>query len=87
MKDLKVNRSSVNLKQGKVVKNIRLTNNAYEINGKVDGMSIILKTAFVKKKLKKSSSIISLIISNGYQREIVEIIKFIKLVLISIFLF
>jgi protein PhnA len=49
-KDVKVNGSSVNLKQGTVVKKISLTDIVDEFNGKVDGMSIVLKTAFVKKK-------------------------------------
>ena len=48
-KDLKVKGSSVTLKQGKVIKKIRLTDNDEEIDCRVDGMSIVLKTSFVKK--------------------------------------
>ena len=50
IKDLKVKGSSVNLKQGTVIKKIRLTDNDEEIDCKVDGMSIVLKTCFLKKK-------------------------------------
>ena len=48
-KDLKVKGSSVTLKQGKVIKKIRLTDNDEEIDCRVDGISIVLKTSFVKK--------------------------------------
>jgi protein PhnA len=48
-KDLKVKGSSTTLKRGKMVKNIRLTNSADEIDCRVDGMNIVLKTAFLKK--------------------------------------
>lgn len=50
IKDLKVKGSSVNLKQGMVIKKIRLTDNEEEVDCKVDGMSIVLKTCFLKKK-------------------------------------
>lgn len=50
IKDLKVKGSSLNLKQGTVIKKIRLTDNEDEVDCKVDGMSIVLKTAFLKKK-------------------------------------
>lgn len=49
IKDLKVKGSSSTLKRGKLVKNIRLTNNADEIDCRVDGMNIVLKTEFLKK--------------------------------------
>tara|TARA_R110002124_G_scaffold150067_4_gene316392 strand:+ start:322 stop:531 length:210 start_codon:yes stop_codon:yes gene_type:complete len=49
IKDLKVKGSSVTLKRGKTVKNIRLTEDPDEIDCRVDGMSIVLKTAFIKK--------------------------------------
>lgn len=49
-KDLKVKGSSVNLKQGTVIKKIRLTDSAEEVDCKVDGMSIVLRTEFLKKK-------------------------------------
>lgn len=50
IKDLKVKGSSLTLKRGTIVKNIRLTDNEDEIEGKVDksGM-IVLKTCFLKK--------------------------------------
>ncbi|MBK9247513.1 MAG: alkylphosphonate utilization protein [Ignavibacteria bacterium] len=50
IKDLKVKGSSLNLKQGTVIKKIRLTDNDEEVDCKVDGMSIVLKTMFLKKK-------------------------------------
>jgi len=50
IKDLKVKGSSLNLKQGTVIKKIRLTDNEEEVDCKVDGMSIVLKTCFLKKK-------------------------------------
>ena len=50
IKDLKVKGSSVNLKQSTVIKKIRLTDNDEEVDCKVDGMSIVLKTMFLKKK-------------------------------------
>lgn len=50
IKDLKVKGSSVNLKQGTVIKKIRLTSDPNEVDCKVDGMSIVLKTEFLKKK-------------------------------------
>jgi protein PhnA len=49
-KDLKVKGSSVNLKQGTVIKKIRLTDSTEEVDCKVDGMSIVLRTEFLKKK-------------------------------------
>lgn len=50
IKDLKVKGSSLNLKRGTVVKNIRLTNKEDEIEGKVDKAgTIVLKTCFLKK--------------------------------------
>jgi protein PhnA len=48
-KDLKVAGSSVTLKGRLSVKKIRLTDNSGEIDGKIDGMKITLKTCFVKK--------------------------------------
>jgi protein PhnA len=50
IKDLKVKGSSVNLKQGTVIKKIRLTSDPEEVDCKVDGMSIVLRTEFLKKK-------------------------------------
>lgn len=49
IKDLKVKGSSSNLKRGKVIKNIRLTNSPDEIEGRVDGSTLVLKTMFLKK--------------------------------------
>ncbi len=48
-KSLKVKGSSLNLKQGTMIKKIRLTSNDEEIDCKVNGTSIVLKTCFVKK--------------------------------------
>lgn len=49
IKDLKVKGSSTVLKRGKVVKNIRLTDNPEEIEGRVDRVTMVLKTMFLKK--------------------------------------
>jgi protein PhnA len=49
IKDLKVKGSSSTLKRGTVVKNIRLTDNDEEIEGKVEKTQMVLKTCFVKK--------------------------------------
>jgi protein PhnA len=49
IKDLKVKGSSSVIKRGTVVKNIRLTDDAKEIEGKVDKAVMVLKTEFLKK--------------------------------------
>ena len=49
IKDLKVRGSSSVLKRGTVVKNIRLTDDEAEIEGKVDRTVMVLKTEFLKK--------------------------------------
>ena len=49
-KSMKVKVTPIHLKKGAKVKNIRLTDDPMEIDGKVDGIRLILKTAFVKKK-------------------------------------
>lgn len=49
IKDLKVKGSSTVIKRGTKVKNIRLTDDEEEIEGKVDGSIIVLKAAFLKK--------------------------------------
>lgn len=49
IKDLKVKGSSITLKRGKLVKHIRLTENPEEIDCRVDGSSLVLKTCFLKK--------------------------------------
>ena len=50
IKSLKVRGGNVTLKQGTLIKKIRLTDNEEEVDCKVDGMSIVLKTEFLKKK-------------------------------------
>jgi protein PhnA len=49
IKDLKVRGSSTTLKRGTVVKNIRLTDDEEEIEGKVEKTVMVLKTMFVQK--------------------------------------
>jgi protein PhnA len=49
IKDLKVRGSSTILKRGTKVKNIRLTDDEAEIEGKVDGSVLVLKAEFLKK--------------------------------------
>jgi protein PhnA len=49
IKDLKVKGSSTVLKRGTMVKNIRLTDNASEIEGKVNKEQMVLRTEFLKK--------------------------------------
>jgi protein PhnA len=49
IKDLKVKGSSLNLKRGTVVKRIRLTDNEDEVDCRVNGQSIVLRTEFLKK--------------------------------------
>ncbi len=49
IKDLKLKGTSTTLKRGTTVKNIRLTDNENEIDCRVNKMSIVLKTEFVKK--------------------------------------
>lgn len=49
IKSLKVKGSSTTLKIGTVVKKIRLTSDNEEIEGKVNNVQMVLKTAFVKK--------------------------------------
>jgi protein PhnA len=49
IKDLKVRGSSAIIKRGTKVKNIRLTDDAEEIEGKVDGSVMVLKACFLKK--------------------------------------
>lgn len=49
IKDLKVRGSSAVIKRGTKVKNIRLTDDEEEIEGKVEGSVIVLKTCFLKK--------------------------------------
>ncbi|MBK9479482.1 MAG: alkylphosphonate utilization protein [Bacteroidetes bacterium] len=49
IKSLKVKGLSTDIKRGQVVKNIRLTDNEHEIEGKVNGTLLVLKTEFLKK--------------------------------------
>ncbi len=50
IKDLKVKGTSVTLKRGTMVRGIRLTGNAEEIDCKVDKVKgLVLRTEFVKK--------------------------------------
>lgn len=49
IKDLKVRGSSMVIKQGTKVRNLRLTDNPEEIDCKIDGTSMVLKACFLKK--------------------------------------
>lgn len=49
IKDLKVRGSSMVIKRGTKVKSIRLTDNHEEVDCKIDGSGIVLKTCFLKK--------------------------------------
>ncbi len=49
IKSLDVKGSSMVIKQGTRIKNIRLTDNPEEVDCKVEGSSIVLKTCFLKK--------------------------------------
>jgi protein PhnA len=49
IKDLKVRGSSSVIKRGTMVKNIRLTDDADEIEGKVEKSMMVLRTEFLKK--------------------------------------
>lgn len=50
MKSLKVKGGGTTLKKGTVVKRIRLTDDDEEVDCKVEGMSLVLRTEFLKKK-------------------------------------
>ena len=49
IKDLKVGGSSLTLKRGTLVKKIKLTDNTDEVDCRIDGSNIVLKTMFLKK--------------------------------------
>lgn len=49
IKDLKVKGMSVTLKRGTLVKKIRLTDDPAEIDCKISGSDIVLRTEFLKK--------------------------------------
>jgi len=48
-KDLKVKGSTINLKRGKVFKNIRLTDSEEQIECREGKSTLVLKTCFLKK--------------------------------------
>lgn len=51
IKDLKVKGTSTTLKQGTVIKSIRLTENPEEIDCKIDAVKgLVLRTEFVRKR-------------------------------------
>jgi protein PhnA len=49
IKSLPVKGTSITLKKGTVIKNIKLTEDDAEVDCKVEKMRIVLKTAFLKK--------------------------------------
>lgn len=49
IKDLKVKGSSLTLKGGTKIRNIRLVSGDHEVDCKVDGMSMMLKAVYLKK--------------------------------------
>ena len=49
IKDLKVRGSSAVIKRGTKVKNIRLTDDPEEVEGKLEGSVMVLKACFLKK--------------------------------------
>lgn len=49
IKDLKVKGSSMVIKRGKTVKSIKLTEDPSEVDCRVDGTSIVLRSEFLKK--------------------------------------
>ena len=49
IKSLPVKGTSITLKKGTVIKNIKLTDDDAEVDCKVEKMRIVLKTAFPKK--------------------------------------
>jgi len=49
IKDLKVRGSSMVIKRGTKVKSIKLTENPEEVDCRIDGSGIVLKTCFLKK--------------------------------------
>lgn len=49
-RDLKVKGSSINLKKGSPIKNIKLTGDAAYIDCRIGKSTIAIKTEFVKKK-------------------------------------
>jgi protein PhnA len=49
VKDLKVKGMPKTLKRGEVIKNIRLTNSANEVECRIGKSTVVLKTEFLKK--------------------------------------
>lgn len=49
IKDLKIKGMSQTIKRGTKVKNIRLTNNAQEVECRLGKSTVVLKTQFLKK--------------------------------------
>lgn len=49
IKDLKVKGSSVTLKAGTKIKGIRIVDGDHDVDCKVDGMGVMLKSKFLKK--------------------------------------
>ena len=49
IKDLKVKGSSLVLKRGTTVKKIKLTDDANEVDCRINGSGIVLRTEFLKK--------------------------------------
>lgn len=49
IKSLKVKGSSLTIKKGTVIKNIRLTDDEDEVDCKVDKMKVVLRTEFLRK--------------------------------------
>ena len=50
IKDLKVKGSSLTLKKGEAIKNIRLTDNEEEVDVRIGKLQIGLKTEYLKKR-------------------------------------
>ena len=48
-KDLKLKGTSTTIKRGTTVKNIRLTDSADEIDCRINKISVVLRTVFVRK--------------------------------------
>lgn len=49
IKDLKINGKSGRLKSGTKIKGIRIVDGDHEVDGKVDGRSMLIRAAYVKR--------------------------------------
>ncbi len=49
IKSIKVKGSTADLKRGQIVKNIKLTDNNQEVEGRIDKVMMVLKTSVIKK--------------------------------------